>query len=219
MNILLVDDHPMTVQGYENALMKCGLEKVHLNFQKAYSCEEAYHSIMKASSASPSFFDLAIIDRGLPGYEEQSLSSGGDLALFIRKEMPGCKIIMVTAHTEIIIIYEISRKIQPEGLIIKNDITPDNIVEIVTDVMKGNKYQSPLVKKCITDIWKRELMVEDHNRQILMFMSKGFKIKELEKIINISGSAIQKRIIKMKIAFDVTEDSSLVKEAIKQGFV
>ena len=54
MNILLVDDHPMTVQGYENALMKDGLQKDHLNFIKAYSCEEAYRAIMNAGSASPS---------------------------------------------------------------------------------------------------------------------------------------------------------------------
>lgn len=219
MNILLVDDHPMTVQGYEIALMKDGLNKDHLNFEKAYNCEEGYNSIMKANSVSTSVFDLVIIDRGLPGYQEQFLSSGSDLALFIRKVMPDCKIIMITAHTEIIVIYELSKKIRPEGLVIKNDITPDNIVEIVTDVMKGNKYQSPLVKKCIHDIWKKELMVEDHNRQILMYLSKGFKIKDFEQTISISTSAIQKRIIKMKNAFDVTDDSSLVKEAIKQGFI
>ena len=53
MNILLVDDHPMTVQGYENALMKDGVQKDHLNFIKAYSCEEAYRAIMNAGSASP----------------------------------------------------------------------------------------------------------------------------------------------------------------------
>ena len=35
MNILLVDDHPMTVQGYENALMKDGLQKDHLNLLHA----------------------------------------------------------------------------------------------------------------------------------------------------------------------------------------
>ena len=62
-------------------------------------------------------------------------------------------------------------------------------------------------------------MIEDHNRQILMYLSKGFKIKDLEQIINISASAIQKRIIKMKNVFEVTDDSNLVKEAIKQGFI
>ena len=219
MNILLVDDHPMTVQGYENALMKDGLQKDHLNFIKAYSCEEAYRAIMNAGSASPSYYDLAIIDRGLPRYEEQSLLSGSDLALFVRKVMPDCKIIIITAHTEIIVIYEISKKIRPEGLIIKNDITPHNIAEIVIDVLRGNKYHSPLVRNCIQDIWKKEIMIEDHNRQILMYLSKGFKIKDLEQIINISASTIQKRIIKMKNVFEVTDDSNLVKEAIKQGFI
>ena len=104
-------------------------------------------------------------------------------------------------------------------MIIKNDITPHNIAEIVIDVLRGNKYHSPLVRNCIQDIWKKEIMIEDHNRQILMYLSKGFKIKDLEQIINISASAIQKRIIKMKNVFEVTDDSNLVKEAIKQGFI
>jgi hypothetical protein len=45
------------------------------------------------------------------------------------------------------------------------------------------------------------------------------KIKELESIIHLTTSTIQKRIIRMKKAFDVTDDTGLVKEAIKQGFI
>ncbi|TEB41368.1 hypothetical protein D0809_25880 [Flavobacterium circumlabens] len=112
-----------------------------------------------------------------------------------------------------------AKKIRPEGLIIKNDITPNNLPIVVKEVMQGNQYQSPTVKSCINEIWKKELMVEDYNRQILFYLSKGFKIKELEPIIYLTTSTIQKRIIKMKKAFDVTDDIGLVKEAITQGFV
>jgi DNA-binding NarL/FixJ family response regulator len=62
-------------------------------------------------------------------------------------------------------------------------------------------------------------MVEDYNRQILLYMSKGFKIKELADIICLTTSAIQKRIVRMKKAFDVDDDNGLVKEAIRQGFI
>lgn len=62
-------------------------------------------------------------------------------------------------------------------------------------------------------------MFDDINRQILMYLSKGYKIKDLEKIISLSISPIQRRIAQMKDAFDVKEDSSLVKEAILLGFI
>lgn len=126
---------------------------------------------------------------------------------------------MITAHTEVIIVYDISKKVRPDGFIIKNDITPEKLQQAVNEILLGNQYQSPTVKSCINEIWKKELMIEDYNRQILLYLSKGFKTKELEEIICLTTSTIQKRIIRMKKAFDVTDNTGLVKEAIKQGFI
>ncbi|HEU4790689.1 MAG TPA: response regulator [Flavobacterium sp.] len=218
MNVLVVDDHPMTVEGYINALSKGAFGLNSPIFSKAHNCEEAYLSLLRSSAAEESF-DVALIDKGLPGYEEKSIFSGIDLARLIRELMPNCKIVMITAHTEVIIIYEIYQKVRPDGLIIKNDITPDKLQLALLEIMKGKPYQSSMVKNCITEIWKKELMVEDYNRQILLYLSKGFKIKELEGVVCLTTSAIQKRIIKMKKVFEAKDDSSLVKEAIKQGFI
>jgi DNA-binding NarL/FixJ family response regulator len=218
MNVLVVDDHPMTVEGYINALAGEPFGAHHPVFTKAYNCEEGYSALLRSTAAKKSF-DLAIIDKSLPGYKEKSISSGSDLTILIREMMPSCKIIMITAHTEVIIIYEICKNVKPDGLIIKNDITPDKLQQAVIEVMQGSSYQSAIVKSCINEIWKKELMVEDYNREILFYLSKGFKIKELEEVIYLSTSAIQKRVIRMKVVFDVTDDSSLVKEAIKQGFI
>lgn len=85
--------------------------------------------------------------------------------------------------------------------------------------MKGSQIQSCSVKKVIQDIWKKELMIEDTNREILLYLSKGNKIKDIERITKISMSTIQRRIAHMKDAFNVSEDSSLIKEAILQGFL
>lgn len=218
MNILVVDDHPMTVEGYINALSKDDFLLFQPIFKRANNCEEAYNCILKENSEKNPF-DLVLIDQGLPGYESKAIKSGSDIALFIKKNMPNCKVIMITAHTEVIIVYDIAKRIRPEGLIIKNDITPNNLSILVKDVLHGIHYQSATVKKCINEIWKKELMIEDYNRQILFYLSKGFKIKELEPIICLTTSAIQKRIIRMKKAFDVTDDTGLVKEAITQGFI
>ena len=218
MNIFLVDDHPMTVEGYHNVLSGATVGLSQPVFTKAHNCEEAY-SILSKTINPKDFFDMAIVDKSLPSYEEKSILSGSDLALSIREKMPNCKIIMITAHTEVIIVYDIVKKVRPEGLIIKNDITPEKLQQAVIEVMQGNQYQSPTVKSCVNEIWKKELMIEDCNRQILLYLSKGFKIKDLEEIVHLTSSAIQKRVLRMKKAFDVTDDSCLVKEAIKQGFI
>lgn len=218
MNILLVDDHPMTVEGFINALSQVNFPQNKTVFTKAHNCEDGYNAILKSAKNHPPF-DLAIIDQGLPSYCEQNILSGSDLALFIRKIMPTCKIIMITAHAEVIIIYDIVKKVRPDSLINKNDINPDNLQLIVTEVMQGNQYHSPIIKNCINEIQKKELMFDDFNRQILTYLSQGFKVKELEGVVCLSASTIQKRIIQMKNAFDVSDDTGLVKGAIKQGFI
>lgn len=218
MNIFLVDDHPMTVEGYSNALLETPFGLRNPIFTKAYNCEDAYAILLRKLSLNE-LFDIAIIDKGLPSYDTKSILSGSDLAILIREKMPNCKIIMITAHTEVIIVYDIVKKVRPEGLIIKNDITPQKLQQAVIDIIAGEQYYSTIVKRCINEIWKKELMIEDYNRQILLYLSKGFKIKELESIIHLTTSTIQKRIIRMKKAFDVTDDTGLVKEAIKQGFI
>jgi DNA-binding NarL/FixJ family response regulator len=218
MNIFLVDDHPMTVEGYRNALLEAPFGLRNPIFTKASNCEEAYTTLLRRLSLNE-LFDVAIIDKGLPAYDLKSILSGSDIAFLIREKMPNCKIIMITAHTEVIIVYDIVKKVRPEGLIIKNDITPEKLQQAVMAIIGGEQYYSSMVKKCINEIWKKELMIEDYNRQILLYLSKGYKIKELESIIHLTTSTIQKRIIRMKKVFDVTDDTGLVKEAMKQGFI
>lgn len=218
MNIFLVDDHPMTIDGYCNLLLSGNFVQEEIVFTTANNCEEAYLALLKAIS-SEQLFDIAIVDKSLPEFEEKSIFSGCDVAALIRKKMPNCKIIIITGHTEFVIIYDIVRKINPEGFLIKNDVSFENLCKAVNDVINGIPYQSVKVKNSINEIWKKELMVEENNRQILLLLSKGFKTKELESIINLTTSTIQKRIIRMKTAFDVHDDSSLVKEAIRLGFI
>jgi DNA-binding NarL/FixJ family response regulator len=215
MNILLVDDHPMTVEGFMNALLLVHLSKEKANFTKVHNCKDGYDAIINTKKS----FDLAILDQGLPSYAEQSIESGSDLALLIREHQPDCKIIMVTSHTEVILIYDILQKVNPNGLIIKNDIRPDNLQFIVTEVLQGNQYHSSMVRSCIQEMRKKELLFDDYNRQILSYLSKGFKVKELDGVVCLGDSAIQKRVIQMKNAFNVTDNTGLLKEAMKQGFI
>lgn len=213
MNVLLADDHPMTIEGYHDALQKDPFAIYNPQFTKTYNFEEAWQAMERLP------YDLAIIDNSMPPFIEESITSGIELAQYIRSKLPLCKVIIITAHTEVVIVYDIAKRARPDGLIIKNDVTPEKLQAAVMEVIKGGSYQSPLVKNCISEIWKKELMVEDYNRQILFYLSKGFKIKDLEQTVYLTTSAIQKRISRMKKAFDVSDDTSLVKEAIKQGFI
>ena len=126
---------------------------------------------------------------------------------------------MITAHTEILIVYEMLKQTCPEGLVIKKEVTSVNLISIVKTVLVGNNYISPIVKNVITDIWKKEIMIDDFNRQILLYLSKGFKVKDIENHVDLTTSSIQKRSILMKRVFAVNDNSSLIQAAIKQGYI
>lgn len=214
MNILIVDDHPLTVSGYTDTLSRIQVLSNSSSFLQAYNCEDAFCKIM-----TNSILDLAIIDYGLPSFPAQHLFSGSDLAQIVKQNHPNCKIIIITAHTEILVVYEIYKNSKPDGLILKNDLNPENLGTFVLEVINGTSFQSKSVKKVIQDIWKKEVMIDDVNRKILMYLYKGNKIKDIEGLTKLSMSTIQRRIAQMKDAFNVTEESSLVKEAISQGFL
>jgi len=214
MKFLIVDDHPMTAEGYKNAISNSYNAGT---FTVAENCKKAYFEILKTKGGN--HFDIALIDKGLPEYPEEKMFSGVDVAHLLRTINPECKIVMITAHTEYLVIYDIYKKIKPEGMISKGELTPQNLVTLVEEVMSEENYLSPFVKECIKEIWKKDLMVDDFNRQILFYMSKGYKLKELEDVIFLATSTIQRRVVNMKKAFDVSDDSSLIKTAIQQGFM
>lgn len=200
MNILLVDDHIMTLKGYSSILNESN-NTIH----KAQTCQDVYNLVNKGF-----VFDVAIIDHNLPAYSEKKLHSGVDCALLLKKENPNCKIILITAHTEFIELYSMYKKVNPSALIVKEDLTIE-IFKSIVNSSGGSTYFSERAKQAIKFVTSKLPLLSETNIEILMYLSKGFKINELTDIIGLSKSAIQKRVAKMQLEFDVSDTSSLIK--------
>ncbi len=218
MNIIVIDDHPMTIEGFTRVLGNDFLPVTELNVNTVLDLESAYNLIIKSHSTKNSF-DIAIIDYTLSPFVAKNMNNGADMANFIRKKMPKCKIIIITAHTEVLLVYDIYKKAAPDGLIIKNDVTPLVLKIAVESVLRRKEYFSPMAFKCVSEILKENLMKDDLNRQLITFLAKGYKPKELESVLFLSKSAIEKRIYKLKKIFSVSDDSGLIKEVYRLGYI
>ncbi|SHM98341.1 hypothetical protein SAMN05216269_1101, partial [Flavobacterium xinjiangense] len=64
LNILIVDDHPMTVDSYINLLLEVELQDFKPNFIKCYNCKGAYDAILFHSKQNINI-DLTLIDLNL----------------------------------------------------------------------------------------------------------------------------------------------------------
>lgn len=208
MNVLIVDDHLMTIEGYIALFEK---EISVFTASKALNCEEAYHL-----TTSVPVLDIAIIDYQIPEFEEKELNNGIDIALLIKKHHPKCKIIMITAYQEAVIVYDIHRKARPDALVIKSDISYTTFKECLNS---ENRYLSTTAQKAIGIINSNEELFNEVNREILLYLKQGYKLNEIEQYVPLTTSGIQKRITKLKELFNVMDINGLIKEAVKNGIV
>lgn len=215
-NVLIVDDHPFIIEGYKNAITRYHPKKYDFVISQAYDCKSAYELIENAATPN---FDVAFLDISMPPYEEKELYSGEDLAKLILKKMPNCSVILLTMYTELLKIKTIIRTINPNGLIIKNDLTFDELLFAFDKVMKNDKYYSQSVQKMLNQSPHNSIEIDEFDKQILFHLSKGTSTNEMPQYIPISLNAIEKRKINLKELLKIKSgsDDELVKEAKSKG--
>jgi len=215
-NILIVDDHPFIIEGYKNAITRYNPKRYEFLISQAHDCRSGYDIIENDNTPD---FDIAFLDISMPPYEEKEIFSGEDLAKLLSKKMPSCKIILLTMYTELLKIKTIIRTIQPNGLIIKNDLTFDELLLAFDKVMKNEKYYSQSVVKTLNQSTHNAIEIDQYDKQILVHLAKGTSVPEMLKHIPISLNAIEKRKKHLKELLKVKNDSDLdlVKEAKSKG--
>ncbi|RTY68817.1 response regulator transcription factor [Flavobacterium sp. LS1P28] len=216
--ILIVDDHPFIIEGYKNAITRYNPEEFEFFITKAKDCESAYHIITNPAVVP---FDIAFLDISMPPYEEKNIYSGEDLAKLILEYMPNCKIILLTMYTELLKIKTIIKTINPSGLVIKNDLTFDELIFAFDKVIKNEKYYSQSVLKMLNQAEENTIEIDQFDKDILFHISKGTKLNDIPQYIPISLGAIEQRKLNLKelLKIEHGSDIDLVQEAKNKGLL
>src|SRR5690606_35649734 len=172
INIIIVDDHPFIIEGYKNAINSYSASDYTFTIRQANDCRTAYNIITNPDTES---FDIAFFDISMPAYEEMNIFSGEDLAMLIKEKMPLCKVVLLTMHTELIKINNIIKNINPSGLIIKNDLTFDELLVAFNKILKNENYYSQTVVKFVAQSQYNNIELDPFDKQILYHLSKGTK--------------------------------------------
>lgn len=194
LKILIVDDHPMTVDGYVNVLSEENFEGYNLIFNKALSCEEAYNTIVNPDSCP----DIAYLDLSLPPYPEQKLFSGLDLGVLLRKTKPDCTIIFLTMHSEATLIERLIEATNPQGILCKSDIDIDEFVKAFEIIFSGKNHYSAKIVRSLKDKKVNNFNLDSYDKQILMRLSEGIAAENIPNYVPLSFDSIQKRIEHIK---------------------
>lgn len=221
INVLMVDDHPMTLEGYETSLRNIEerFKQYHFHIESASSYSSAIHAISHKYRFRP--LDLAILDIGLKKQDGALPQSGEELGLLLRKDHPKSKIIVITGFDNSILLRNILDGIDPEGLIVKSDIRTQLFVDAIIDVMDNPPYYSQTVAKFLAKRKSRPYTLDHLDKLILYYISRGKLTKELPTLLPLTISAIETRKKRLKEIFKATDrnDIELLLRAKEQGYL
>jgi len=218
VKILMIDDHPSQIEGYKTILSYNNSGSI-IQTTTAFNCKKAYDII--TNMLNPINFDIIFLDWSMPAYEEKGIKSGEDLAILIKKHLPDAKIVMLTSHSESFLIYNIAKKIQPSGILVKSDFTAQELINAFDFIVSGGIYYSQTVKQSLKDLISSENYLDNSNREIITLLSQGIKTKSIPDYLNLSQSAIEKRKMQIKdyLCIQKGNDEDIIKEAKKRGFI
>lgn len=220
IKILMIDDHPIIIEGYQNTLQFTKKEHQELSIDIANNCDEAM-KYMDKSVESNTPYDMLFVDISLPPSSDGRMNSGEDLAEYARKVLPDAKVVILTMFNESFRIHNIIRNIDPEGFLIKSDLTSSELASAFQAVLNNPPFYSGTVNQFIRKTITTDIFIDDKNRKILYLLSQGIKTKSLASHLDISLSAVEKRKKHLKELFEIEDgqDESLLNAAREKGFI
>ena len=220
IRILMTDDHPIIIEGYQNTLLATKKDTQDLLIDIANNCDESVKCLQKAVDSNKPY-DVLFMDISLPPSQDGKFTSGEDLAKYARKIMPEAKIVMLTMFNENYRVHNIIKKIDPEGFLIKSDLTSSELASAFQAVLNNPPFYSGTVNSIVRRSITNDINLDDIDRKILYLLSQGVRTKSLKDHIDMSMSAIEKRKKHLKMLFDIQDgsDETLLDEARSKGFI
>ncbi len=195
LHIFLLDDHPINLEGIQNALEVMDKEFV---FKEATHLDIAIAMIQQQPKLLP--FDIAFIDIGLPPSTNTDIHSGEGIAKIMKEKFPECKIIIQTQFFQAERVRHIIKTVNPEGLLLKTDFRGKHIRKAVEMVLQNEHYYSPGVLKAMRS---HDFELDDIDLKILYCLSHNIKMKDMPEHIPLSLRAIEDRKSALMVKFEI----------------
>jgi hypothetical protein len=115
----------------------------------------------------------------------------------------------------------IIKNINPNGLVIKNDLTFDELLLAFDKILKDENYYSQTVVKLVSQIQFDSNEMDVFDKQLLFHLSKGVRVAELSQYVPLAPAAIEKRLTNVRAVLEMQQasDAELVQEAKNKGII
>lgn len=215
INILMVDDHPMILEGYESILSRLKLGNCNISIDTANSCELAWEKITSGT------YHIVLLDINFPVSEDSEFLSGEELGIKIRKEYPGIKLVILTFTEEPFRLNSILTNIKPAGFLLKGQTSSKNLIHCMETVITSPPYFGPKISELLQTELNYKFSLDETDRIILHQLSLGTKTKDLPDYVNLSLRSVEDRKKRLKKNFGVAEGDTktLLQKARENGYI
>lgn len=219
LKLLMVDDHPIILEGYKKILLDNRSEQVRMKIDTANSCEEA-NSLLEAS-LNAQLYDIIFLDIGLPPSRDGEFLSGEDIGRKIRKVSPASQLAVLTMFVQNLRLLTIFKGLKPEAFMVKSDVSSTEFLEAFDRMLQGKTYSSQTVQDLMRKQIVHDYDITKTDRDILLYLSRGLKSKEIPQFVPLSLASVEKRKKFMREVFEVEDirDITLINRAKELGFL
>jgi two-component system, NarL family, nitrate/nitrite response regulator NarL len=204
IKVLVVDDHPMVLEGMRSMLVQIDFVTVSGTVSNAYAAME--HIKLKPP-------DIVITDINMPEI------SGIELTLKIKKEFPAVKVIAMSTFKER---SYISQMIQngAAGYLVKS-ASKEEIEEAILSVFEGKLYMSLDINLSVAE--KQEInnvpVLSSREKEVLQLIADGMTNPQIATKLFISLHTVDSHRKNLLTKFAVNNTASLIRLAAKYDLV
>jgi len=210
IRLLLVDDHPIVLDGIKSHL--CAQPE----FEVVGDASNGQDALRKAKLTLP---DVILMDISMPHM------NGLEAIGHIRKQVPNAKVLILTMHESKEYIAQVVRS-GARGYMLK-DSAPAELVSAIKAVHNGEVYFSPSVSKVLvqemTDGTRRaangaeQQPLTDREREVLSLIAEGLLNKQIADRLGIGVRTIETHRERIMRKLDIHTVAGLTKYAIARG--
>lgn len=209
MRVLIIEDHPLFADACKKAVIQLFTSSV---------IDVVSNSASALAALEKSIYDAVIADLSLVD-DKKSISSGLEMVTAIKKLYPNTRLVILTSLNEKLLLYSIVKEVNPEGLLIKNEIDLFEFQRAIRQVINGERSYSGIVREIQRSLKDTPALFDSINRNILSLLAQGVKTKNLTDHIPLSKSAIDKRKSILKECFSVSSTDDLIEISRRLGYV
>jgi two-component system nitrate/nitrite response regulator NarL len=208
IRLLLVDDHPIVLDGIKSHLC------AQPDFEVVGDAANGQEALRKAKLLLP---DVVLMDISMPHM------NGLEAMTSLRKQVPNAKILVLTMHDSREYIAQVVRS-GARGYLLK-DSAPAELVGAIKAVHGGEVYFSPSVSKVLIEEMAdgrkpsgpEQQPLTDREREVLSLIAEGLLNKQIADRLGIGVRTIETHRERIMRKLDIHTVAGLTKYAIARG--